>query len=178
MGEHGGPLQLGSCQRTWESCLAVLSMITRYLGGTIPAPATDDELEDADRALRQTFVDSFAAMKVAVDEIAPHEALRAAWLFVRKANSYVEEVMPWALAKDDGNRRRLEVVLYELADALRLMALMLSPAVPQAAQQLWDRLGLRGEVAKRTYERDARWGLLPEGRDVVAGAALFPRIDA
>jgi methionyl-tRNA synthetase len=156
----------------------VLSMITRYLGGTIPAPATDDELEDSDRALRQTFVDSFAAMKVAVDEIAPHEALRAAWLFVRKANSYVEEVMPWALAKDDGNRRRLEVVLYELADALRLMALMLSPAVPQAAQQLWDRLGLRGEVAKRTYERDARWGLLPEGRDVVAGAALFPRIDA
>jgi len=179
---------------SWESMLArynsdlanelgnlasrVLTMITRYLGGTIPAPASDDDLEEVDRSLRQTFVTSFDAMKEAVDEIAPHEALKAAWLFVRRANSYVEEVMPWALAKDDSKRRRLEVVLYHLTDALRLMALMLSPAVPQAAQQLWERLGLRGEVAKRSYQREARWGLLAEGGNVAAGAALFPRLDA
>ncbi|MDP9233135.1 MAG: methionine--tRNA ligase [Actinomycetota bacterium] len=156
----------------------VLTMVTRYLGGTTPAPATDDDLEDVDRSLRQTFVTSFDAMKEAVDQIAPHEALKAAWLFVRRANSYVEEVMPWALAKDDSERRRLEVVLYHLTDALRLMALMLSPAVPQAAQQLWERLGLRGEVAKRSYQREAQWGLLAEGGNVAAGAALFPRLDA
>ncbi|HEX3326014.1 MAG TPA: methionine--tRNA ligase [Actinomycetota bacterium] len=156
----------------------VLTMVTRYLDGTIPAPATDDDLEDVDRSLRQTFVTSFDAMKEAVDQIAPHEALKAAWLFVRRANSYVEEVMPWALAKDDSERRRLEVVLYQLTDALRLMALMLSPAVPQAAQQLWERLGLRGEVAKRSYQREAQWGLLAEGENVAAGAALFPRLDA
>jgi methionyl-tRNA synthetase len=156
----------------------VLTMVTRYLGGTIPAPATDDDLKEVDRSLRQTFVTSFDAMKEAVDQIAPHEALKAAWLFVRRANSYVEEVMPWALAKDDSERRRLEVVLYQLTDALRLMALILSPAVPQAAQQLWERLGLHGEVAKRSYQREAQWGLLAEGGNVAAGAALFPRLDA
>jgi methionyl-tRNA synthetase len=153
-------------------------MIARYLGGTIPAPAEESELEDLDRSLRDSFTEAFAAMTVAIDEIAPHEALRAAWRFVRRANAYVEEVMPWVLAKDASAHRRLEVVLYELADALRLMALMLAPAVPQAAQQLWERLGLRGEVTRRNFERDARWDLLPQGGSVAAGAALFPRLDA
>jgi methionyl-tRNA synthetase len=156
----------------------VLTMITRYLGGTIPPRATEEELEDADRALRDTFTESFNAMTSAVDDIAPHEAMRAAWRFVRKANAYIEEVMPWVLAKDETQRRRLEVVLYQLADALRLMALMLSPAVPRAAQQLWERLGLGGEVARRGFERDAKWGLLSGGGSVVAGDALFPRLDA
>jgi methionyl-tRNA synthetase len=155
-----------------------LTMITRYLGGTIPARATEEELEEADRALRDTFTESFNAMTVAVDDIAPHEAMRAAWRFVRKANAYIEEVMPWVLAKDETKKRRLEVVLYHLADTLRLLALMLSPAVPRASQQLWERLGLGGDVAKRWFDRDAKWGLLSEGGNVVAGEALFPRLDA
>jgi methionyl-tRNA synthetase len=103
--------------------------------------------------------------------------MKAAWAFVRKANAYVEEVTPWTLAKQADSRRRLEVVLYQLADALRLMSLMLTPATPRAAQQLWERLGLRGEVSRRTYGTDARWGLLPRGAEVAAGAALFPRLD-
>ena len=155
----------------------VLTMISRYLDGTIPAPVSDDELEDPDLALRETFSSSFRAMEAAVDDIAPHEAMKAAWSFVRKANAYVEEVTPWALAKDPQNGRRLEVVLYQLADALRLMAIVLSPAIPRAAQGLWERLGLPGEVAQRSYEMNARWGLLPSGASVTAGAALFPRLD-
>jgi methionyl-tRNA synthetase len=152
-------------------------MITRYLGGVIPEPVAEGELEDPDRSLRESFDASFAAMEKAVDEIAPHDALKAAWAFVRRANAYVEEVTPWVLAKDDDKRRRLEVVLYQLVDALRLMALMVSPAMPNAAQQLWDRLGLRGEVARRGYPKDARWGLLPRGLEVAPGEALFPRLD-
>jgi methionyl-tRNA synthetase len=155
----------------------VLTMITRYLCGVIPEPVTESQLEDEDRSLRASFDASFAAMEKAVDQIAPHDALKAAWAFVRRANAYVEEVTPWALAKEDDKRPRLEVVLYQLADALRLMALMVSPAMPNAAQQLWERLGLRGEVARRGYQKDARWGLLAGGLEVAPGAALFPRLD-
>jgi methionyl-tRNA synthetase len=155
----------------------VLTMITRYLGGSIPEPVTEEELEDADRSLRETFDASFETMQTAVDQIAPHEALKAVWAFVRKANAYVEEVTPWALAKDETKRRRLEVVLYQLTDGLRLMSLLVSPAMPRAAQQLWERLGLRGDVARRGFQNDARWGLLPAGLEVAAGAALFPRLD-
>jgi len=96
---------------------------------------------------------------------------------VRKTNAYVEEVAPWALAKDDAKRRRLEVVLYELADALRLLAIMVAPITPRAAQELWTRLGLAGSVEGRNLNEDARWGLTPAGSAVHTGPPLFPRVD-
>src|SRR5687767_13928080 len=89
---------------------------------------------------------AFDQMVAAVDAIAPHDACKAVWGFVRKANSYVEEVSPWVLAKDAEQRRRLEVVLYQLTDALRIMALMLAPIMPRAADELWTRLDQVGSV--------------------------------
>ncbi|MFN2489714.1 MAG: methionine--tRNA ligase [Actinomycetota bacterium] len=155
----------------------VLAMIGRYLDGVIPEPPGATELEGAEAELEGTQERAFEAMRRAVDEIAPDEALKAAWEVVRRANAYVEEVTPWALAKEAGSRRRLEVVLYELADCLRLLALMLSPIVPRAAQELWARLGLEGSVEERSYPSEGRWRLLPAGSEVSAGAPLFPRIE-
>jgi methionyl-tRNA synthetase len=157
----------------------VLTMIVRYLDGTVPEAPAGSERKPADEALEESFYGAVDAMRRSVADVAPHEALKSAWAFVRKANSYVEEVAPWALAKGDdaATRRRLEVVLYRLADSLRLMALVLSPIVPRAAQQLWSRLGLAGEVAAGSLERDAVWGLLPAGARVSAGPPLFPRLD-
>jgi methionyl-tRNA synthetase len=155
----------------------VLNMISRYLDSTIPAPPSPDELEDPDKELLQTFETAFSGMERAIDDIAPHEALKAAWAFVRKANAYVEEVTPWALAKDPARRRRLEVVLYNLADCLRLMALMTAPVTPRSAEKLWARLGGEGSVHDRRYPEDARAGLLAEGIKIEIGDALFPRLD-
>jgi methionyl-tRNA synthetase len=152
-------------------------MVDRYLGGVIPEPAHESELEDIDRELIQTQAVAFEEMSRAVDDIAPHEALKAAWAFVRKANAYVETVTPWALAKDESNKRRLEVVLYQLADALRLMSLMTFPIVPRAAQELWTRLGLPGNVVEKSYKSDGKWGLLPAGSKSVVGDPLFPRVE-
>jgi methionyl-tRNA synthetase len=154
----------------------VTSMVGRYLDGVLPVGPSDEDLTDSERALRATQSKALEAMTVAVDAIAPHECLKAAWSFVRKANAYVEEVAPWVLAKDDGSRRRLEIVLYELVDALRILALMLSPIVPRAAQELWGRLGLDGSVEAHSFE-DARWGLVEPGTRVEVGPALFPRIE-
>jgi methionyl-tRNA synthetase len=155
----------------------VLTMIERYLDATIPEPAHARELEGPEEELRASFDSALAGMGAAVDDVAPHEALKAAWGFVRKCNAYVEEVAPWALAKDPERRRRLEVVLYNLADALRLMALLVAPIVPRAADELWHRLGLRDSVEQHGYPSDARWGLLPSGASVTTGAPLFPRVD-
>jgi methionyl-tRNA synthetase len=116
-------------------------------------------------------------MESAIEAIAPHDALKAAWSFVRKANAYVEEVTPWVLAKDEAQRRRLEVVLYELVDALRLLALMTAPIMPRSAQELWARLGLGGSIEECTYPKDLEWGLVPAGNSVTVGEPLFPRID-
>ena len=155
----------------------VLSMISKYMDGVVPAPPTDDELEAADKDLRDVQRTAMQEMSEAVDAVAPTEALKAAWAFVRRANAYVEEVTPWALAKDEAQHRRLEVVLYNLADALRLLSLMTWPIVPKASSELWRRLGLEGEIDARDLGKDGSWDLLPTGTRVTTGAPLWPRIE-
>jgi methionyl-tRNA synthetase len=156
----------------------VIAMIGRYLDGQIPQAPSADELTDAEEAFHGAQQRAFDEIDRAMDDIVPHEALKSAWTFVRKANAYVEETTPWALAKDDAQRRRLEVVLYELADALRLMALMLYPIIPRAAQEMWSRLGLEGTVEERKLPDEGLWGLLPAGSRVRGGEPLFPRVES
>ena len=155
----------------------VTSMIGRYLEGTIPTPPKEDELIGPDAELMKAQATAFDGMTQAIDAIAPHEACKAAWGFVRKANAYVEEVAPWSLAKDPDARRRLEVVLYQLADALRIMAVMLAPVIPRAGQDLWERLGQPGEVTAATFDEHVVWGRLEQGLSVSAGSPLFPRLE-
>lgn len=155
----------------------VLNMAERYLTAEVPPPPSPDELTAIEDELRASHEGAEAAVAEAVDGIAPDEALKSAWTFVRRANAYVEQVQPWVLAKDDGKRRRLEVVLYHLLDSLRLMAIMTCPIMPGTAQELWGRLGLQGKVIDARLGKDDSWGLLEEGRKVTKGDALFPRLE-
>ena len=155
----------------------VLNMAVRYLGATVPEPPAEAELTDSERSLHETQVSALQGMRAAFAELSPTEALKECWRFVRKANAYVEEVAPWALAKEPSQMRRLEVVLYSLLDSLRLIALMTSPVVPRAAQELWRRLGQPGEVARRAYAADAVFGRLEPGATVEVGEPLFPRLE-
>jgi methionyl-tRNA synthetase len=153
------------------------SMVGRYLDGELPEPPQEDELEDVDRALESRFNDVVEDMKSAMDAIAPHEALRSAWGFVRATNAYVDEVTPWHLAKDPEARRRLEVVLYRLTDAVKLIAIITSPALTKASAEIWRRLSQEGEITTAVLEKDATWGGLAAGTRIEAGPPLFPRIE-
>jgi methionyl-tRNA synthetase len=153
------------------------SMVERYLDGVLPEAPSENELDEVDRSLESTFESVVADMRSSFDAIAPHDALRAAWRFVKATNAYVDEVAPWHLAKDPEARRRLEVVLYRLADAVKLIALITSPAIPQAAGEIWRRMSVEGEVTGATLEKDARWGSLAAGTKIETGPPLFPRIE-
>jgi len=155
----------------------VLSMINRYFDGVLPEPPEPAELTASENELHETHDRALAEMEDAVDAVAPHQAAKAAWSFVRKANAYVEETAPWALAKDPAQRRRLEIALYTLADCLRQLALMTSPMTPRAAQELWRRLGLQGDVERRSWPQDGGWARLTPGTRVETGEPLFPRLD-
>ena len=155
----------------------VLSMIDRYLNGRLPEPPRPSEQTPLEAELVDVQKAAFAGMERAIDDLALHEALKSTWTFVRKANAYVEQVTPWFLARDASQRRRLEVVLYYLADALRLMALMISPITPRGAQELWRRLGLAGSIVECNYPAHGAWGLTPAGAAIEVGAPLFPRIE-
>src|SRR5688500_14470850 len=99
----------------------VLNMIKRYLDGVIPEGPESSELTQHEKDLIETYSSAFDATASAMEQVQLTEATKAMWTFVRKANAYVEAVTPWALAKDESQRRRLEVVLYQLADTLRLI---------------------------------------------------------
>jgi methionyl-tRNA synthetase len=155
----------------------VVSMSVRYLDGVVPPRPDTPELGPSELDLQDVQRRAFEDMSRAIDDLALGEALKAVWSFVRRGNAYVEEVAPWALAKQDGSRRRLEVVLYELLDSLRLLALMTAPITPRAADELWSRVGGAGSVHDCVYGTELTWGGLTPGSQVRAGPPLFPRIE-
>ena len=113
-------------------------------------------------------------------EYAIHDALAAVWTIVDELNGYITEQEPWALAKDDANRQRLQTVLYTAAEGLRALAVLLSPVIPKATASLWEALGAEqalGDLAAQPLREAGRWGQLPAGTRVSPLTALFPRID-
>ncbi|OLA99714.1 MAG: methionine--tRNA ligase [Candidatus Rokubacteria bacterium 13_2_20CM_70_12] len=109
----------------------------------------------------------------ALDEFAFQRALTAIWAFVGSVNGYVDTTQPWALAKDETQRTRLDVVLYALGESLRFLGIMLTPFLPDAATKIRVGLGQSGEPTLA----DAVWGRLAAGTRVQKVSGLFPRVD-
>ena len=155
----------------------VLAMLQRYFDGEVPAAG---EYTESDLHVQQTVAEATKDADAAMQRFAIHDALAAIWRVVDELNGYITEQEPWALAKDEGNRARLQTVLYTAAEGLRALAVLLSPVVPQATAKLWAALGASDALGELTAQplRDAgRWGQLPTGIRVEALEALFPRID-
>jgi methionyl-tRNA synthetase len=110
--------------------------------------------------------------------VRPTAALGAVYDVVTRANRYMVERAPWALARDPSKREQLEGVLYASAETLRALAILLSPVMPGAAARLWEQLGVREPLADQRLEDAATWGRLAPGTVTSKGASLFPRVDA
>ncbi len=145
------------------------AMVGRYLGGELPARASDDSRV---RELLAPLADDVAA-KLDVYDLTG--ALERVWEVVRGLNRYVESQAPWQLAKDESSRPELERTLYDLVDGLRVVAVALAAFLPETSGRILEALTLDGsDVAWDgvAYGRtDARSGIVP-------AAPLFPRIDA
>jgi len=102
-----------------------------------------------------------------------HSALAAAFDLVNHCNQFIDSEKPWSLAKDETQASRLDAVLYHLADSLRIIAILLSPVLPNAAARIWEQLGVQGEFRLS----DAKWGGLPDGHQLGKPSPLFPRIE-
>jgi methionyl-tRNA synthetase len=161
-----------------------VSMVGRYCNGVAPAPGAvadpaDEPLLSVARGLR-------ARVDEALERFAPHEALGAIWELVDAANKYVEETAPWGLAKRrksgpdaEAAGARLATVLYNLLEALRLLALYTRPFIPAAAEALAHQLGLAPEqaTASDTWEALTTWGRYPAGARIQPAAVLFPKLE-
>jgi methionyl-tRNA synthetase len=159
-------------------------MIHRYCEGKIPdASITDENRLAAKRAgvEDEAAISDFIAH--ARDEFVRHfedlafsRALEEAWAIVARVDKMISEAKPWDLAKDASQRQTLNAVLYRAAEALRWLAVTLYPVMPTSTSEIYQQLGLGGEVSKAD-PRNLRWGDLKPGTQVNEVKPLFPRID-
>ena len=109
--------------------------------------------------------------RAAMDRLALHEGAAAAFQIIDAANEYIAEQAPWKLAKDAANASRLDEVLFNVAEAIRMAATLLTPVMPSSCAEILRRVGASGELR---LDRDATWRA-DGARDIVKGAALWPR---
>jgi methionyl-tRNA synthetase len=146
------------------------TLIVNLGQGVVPDRMSATAAEDAVGA---AFAKAKADVATTMDEFAFHRALAAIWEFVGVVNRYVDTTQPWALAKDPGKKDRLDAALSTLAESLRLLGIVLTPFLPDAAAKIRGALGRSGEPKLA----DAVWGQFATGAPVQKVSGLFPRID-
>ncbi len=144
----------------------VATVVDKKCGGVGPAPAPDSPLAQA----AATAYDATAA---AWDHVAPSRALEATWSLIRATNAYLEAHEPWRAEPGPD----VDKVMGDALEAIRIVAVLASPALPSVAQTVWERIGMDGAVADQRLPAAANWGGYPGARPVVKGTPLFPRRD-
>ena len=143
----------------------VATVVAKKCGGTGPAPSAGSSLAPA-------AAEAYAGAAAGWERVQPTEALEATWRLIREANAHLETHEPWKA--DPGPE--VDAVLGDALEVLRITAVLAAPAVPAAAQQIWERIGLDGSVLDQRLPDAAAWGGYPGGLPVVKGESLFPRV--
>lgn len=150
-----------------------VAMIEKYNGGIIPEPEQSGEF---DEDLKSVATSASEKIETAIDKLQFHEGLEEIWKVIRRTNKYIDETTPWILAKDDSNRQRLNTVLYNLADCIRIISVLIKPFMESTTIEIWTQLGIddgQGTEWKDTFS----FGRIPTGTKVRKRDVLFPRLD-
>ena len=152
-----------------------VSMANKYFGGELPAAMIENEL---DRDLADTALQTAEAVKGYMDQYHTADALARILTLAQRSNKYIDETTPWALAKDEAKLPRLRTVLANLIEAIRYIAVLSEPFMPDTAAAIMDQIGLPDSHMEdgEALETLAVFGSAP-ARKVGEAKALFARID-
>ena len=142
----------------------VVTVVGKKCDGIGPAPSPDSPLATAASA-------AYTATAAAWDDVQPSRALDATWSLIRATNAYLEATEPWKAEPGPA----LDVVMGDALEALRIVSVLASVAVPASSQAVWERIGLSGSVDDQRLPQAAVWGGYPGGLHVLKGDPLFPR---
>ena len=148
------------------------AMVEKYCNGILPNPAKDEELASA---LSKT-VESADKAIVALDF---QGGINAIMDFCKAVNGYVTIQQPWVVAKDESKKSELDAILYNTAESLRALAILLHPVMPLSTSKLWSYLGAEGSlgpIGSQKISDVAKWGQLKGGSKIIKGDILFPRL--
>ena len=149
-----------------------VSMIEKYHGGVV---THKEGTEAVDKDFIALVNETVAGYSDAMDHMELNQAIKDVWNLIGRANKYIDETAPWILAKDPAQAERLQAVMYNLAEALRIIAILIAPFVPVTAPKIYEQLGLG--KPESFFMADAVWGKLATGTKVQKGEPLFPRIE-
>ncbi|MCQ2373455.1 MAG: methionine--tRNA ligase subunit beta, partial [Phascolarctobacterium sp.] len=149
-----------------------VSMIEKYHGGVVADMGVSEPIDDELKALVASTVADFTKQ---MDNMEINAAIKTVWALISRANKYIDETCPWILAKDEAKADRLKTVMYNLAETLRNVAIMVSPFITTASPKIYAQLGL--EVPAQFLLSEAVWGGLANGTKVAKGDPLYPRIE-
>lgn len=149
-----------------------VSMIEKYHGGVV---THKEGTEAVDKEFIALVNETVAGYSDAMDHMELNQAIKDVWNLIGRANKYIDETAPWILAKDPAQAERLQAVMYNLAEAQRISAILIAPFVPVTAPKIYEQLGLG--KPESFFMADAVWGKLATGTKVQKGEPLFPRIE-
>ncbi len=150
------------------------AMAEKYFGGRLPeARQTNPELDEGLIAQVSALRGQYEGQ---MEKYQFQNALELVFKAVQRANKYIDENAPWALAKDmEANGTRLGTVLYHLLETIRICTILLTPFMPESCEKIFQQTG--ADASCQTWDSAAEWGILPAGVTVRKGENLFPRID-
>ena len=151
-----------------------LSMTLKFQDGVVKAPAGES---DVDRSLKEDARETVAFFEQNMEDMQLSLTIKKVWAFISRANKYIDETAPWALAKDPAKKQELANVLYNLTEALRVISVLISPFMPTTAVRIWRQLGLAQDFASVRTEDIEQWGGVPADLHVGTPEQLFPRIE-
>ncbi|ABP65833.1 methionyl-tRNA synthetase [Caldicellulosiruptor saccharolyticus DSM 8903] len=152
-----------------------VAMIEKYFDGIIHLPEVK---EDLDNELITLAKEVYEKVCKCLDELQFSNALIEIWKLIARANKYIDETMPWVLGRDKSKHPRLKTVLYNLAEVLRIVAILIEPFMPQTTPKMLAQLGISKDENPdiTSWESAATFGLIRDGTKVKRDQPLFPRI--
>jgi len=150
-----------------------LAMVVKYFKGVHQKPSSSLEIDERLKGDASMTVQHVVAR---MTEMTLNKALIAIWGFVACINKYIDETAPWVLAKKEDQRKRLGTVLYNTAESLRIITVLLSPIMPTTAEKVWGALGMRDSLHTQRLEDIYEWGKIEPGITVSTIAPIFPRV--
>ena len=148
-----------------------VAMIEKYNGGTLPAAKQEGEF-DAD--LKSVALGAAAKVEAFMDQFSFSQALEEIWIVIRRTNKYIDETMPWVLAKDEAAKDRLDTVLHNLAEAIRIVSVLIYPFMHTTSKEIRKQLGIW--YADVVWEDAFQFDMMG-GEKVKKGDPIFPRLD-
>ena len=150
-----------------------VGMIEKYFGGKIIENHEDTEF---DEDLKAVALATLNKVETYMDKMLFSDALNEIWTLVRRTNKYIDETQPWVLIKDEANKPKLAGALYNIAESIRIISIMIQPFMTKAPKAIWAQLNITDEAIVN-WDKAKEWGLLPAALEVKKGETLFPRID-